>query len=266
MGVKTERGFTTIEVLLFLAITALLVFALMGGWTLSMNTQSYRDSMRSTVGFLQQQYANTANVTIFERQGSSYDCGGTAGDITPKTTISSTVPNPNPRGQGDCAVLGRYIVIEGNDSSNIKSFPIIGYESKAAIGIDSTSGEAAAIAAYDPQRVNTSDAGLPTEEFPIPWSARPYMAGARTTNITVAMVIIRSPISGIIHTYVQSNVADAANPPAVKDVIAAAGSTNAFGFCIDPETAIAGNVQAIEVAKNAASADAIRLNPEGAGC
>lgn len=265
MGEKTERGFTVIEVLLFLAITALLVFALMGGWTLSMNTQSYRDSMRSTVGFLQQQYANTANVSIFDRPNSNtYGCTGNPGDITPKTTITSA--GTTPRGQGECMVLGNYLVIDGRNPSNIKSFPIIGYESKTALGIDSTSTEASAIKAYDPQRVDTDAAGLSSEEFAIPWTARPYMAGDKSTNIAVAMVIIRSPVSGIIHTYIQQNITDVANPPKVTDVINVAGSSNAFVFCLDPEAAVAGNIQAIEIRANAASADAVRINAEGAGC
>ena len=61
MGNK-QKGFTIIEVILFVAISGLLTSMLMVGVSMSINRQQYRDSVQSYAGFLRNEYSKVVNV------------------------------------------------------------------------------------------------------------------------------------------------------------------------------------------------------------
>lgn len=54
---NAKSGFTVIEVMLFLAITGMLLIGVLGGTYLSISSQRYNDSVRSFAEFLRQLYA-----------------------------------------------------------------------------------------------------------------------------------------------------------------------------------------------------------------
>ncbi len=65
---KSQRGFTIIEVTLYLGVAALLLASMMTGITLAINRQRFSDSANSTQSFLQKQFNETQN-TLNDRAG-----------------------------------------------------------------------------------------------------------------------------------------------------------------------------------------------------
>ena len=62
---KTEKkGFTILEVMLFLAITGLMLIGVIGGTYSAIASQRYTDSVRSFAEFLRQTYAEVISPEI----------------------------------------------------------------------------------------------------------------------------------------------------------------------------------------------------------
>ncbi|MDO4712898.1 MAG: type II secretion system protein [Candidatus Saccharibacteria bacterium] len=106
------RGFTIIEVMLFLAISGSLAVALLIGTSLAIQRQQYRDAVQSFAGFLSDQYAKVLHV---ENERTAKTC--------PLTGSLETL-----RGQSDCVIIGRYIASVGPtdtvDGSRYAAYPV----------------------------------------------------------------------------------------------------------------------------------------------
>src|SRR5688572_29756839 len=106
-----QRGFTIIEVTLFLAISALLAVLMLGGWTVMINTQRYKDSVQTYQSFLQQQYNLVYNVEN-SRENNMICANG---------TVEESESSGTPRGQTDCVILGRYIELRDGQNLTVKA-------------------------------------------------------------------------------------------------------------------------------------------------
>src|SRR5665811_997144 len=93
MKLSNQAGFTIIETMLFLGITALLIMGLLVGIGTSINIQRYRDSVSSLQSVLQQQFSEVSNVSNDSLSNACYGDNSTN----------------NPRGQSNCVILGRLI-------------------------------------------------------------------------------------------------------------------------------------------------------------
>jgi type II secretory pathway pseudopilin PulG len=90
MGIKarthSDRGFTVIEVMLFLAVTGALAVGILVGAGVSIGQQRYRDSVNSLKSTIQDRYNQTTNVV--NSRGGAWVC-----DSSPTVT-------ENPAGSG----------------------------------------------------------------------------------------------------------------------------------------------------------------------
>ncbi|MBC7459482.1 type II secretion system protein, partial [Candidatus Saccharibacteria bacterium] len=121
MGIHAKHGFTIIETMLVLAITGMLIAALLVGVGSSISTQRYRDSVLTFKSLLQDQYAQIDNVS--NDRDASWSCGSSAQPI-------QSGPGVAP-GQSDCVLIGRYVGIVDGD---ISVATIVGYETSSAPG------------------------------------------------------------------------------------------------------------------------------------
>lgn len=198
MGIKNERGFTIIELSLFFAVSGLLLVTLLTGIGVSIQNQRFSDAVNGLQSFLQQQY-NETQITINDRQAS--DCG------------------TNARGSSDCLIVGKLIDL-GKSDENAQDTTIHSY----VVIVDQKAADAALQArtpptelhflnnqTTDPDKANTKaiKSSQSDQDYTVPW-------GAKLTNLEDTaghsspaggsagvryVLVIRSPISGIISTY-----------------------------------------------------------------
>jgi len=200
MGTTYDTGFTILETMLFLAITGVLIAAMLVGVGTSINIQRYRDSVTSLKSFLQSQYSDIANVQ--NDRGDNWKCNSNA--------VTSQIGALESRGQSDCVIIGKYIsIVDG--TTTVAS--VNAYES-------STSGSGSDIAILKSNyKLELSTVNQQTDALAwgttIAWAKTSSGTGADgsavdrknpTSPRSIAILIVRSPTSGAVYTFTSDNV------------------------------------------------------------
>lgn len=233
-----KAGFTIIESMLFLAISGALIAGVLVSTGSSINIQRYRDSATSLRSFLQQQYSEVSNVTNDSTNNACYGDGSS-----------------NPRGQSDCVILGRYI--KTTDSKNILVKTVIGYP---GTGADTESDDVEVLKLYNIQ-VSSS---VGNSSYEIEWGST--SATADGTPMVFSVLILRSPSSGIIRTFIDNKTA--VSDITIGDLLNATPSalTNDAMICLDSNDLFTGAKLAVYLEKNATSANGVETRGEDSGC
>ncbi len=202
MAKSTERGFTIIEVVLFLAITGGLFAALMIGVNTGITQQRYLDSVRSYKALLQNQYSevlNTRNENVDKKCSLTND--GTVDDTGPLLT----------KGTSKCVILGRAIRIDSDSHGrNVITSSVTGYDTTGqdidSNGVNdsdqiSSSDDVTALKLYRP-KVSDFD----KESTEIDWGAylTPVPPVSGSPESTSVVLILRSPATGLIRIFISS--------------------------------------------------------------
>lgn len=179
MSTQKRNGFTIIEVMLFLAVSGALTVGILIGSSAVIGQQRYRDSVNSFKGLIQEQYGEVANVINSEAQNPICSRSGDA-------VVFDDAPSRT-RGTSDCLLLGKFILVE---PTQVMTYTVVG-DPDATSSAD-----------------NDTDAlrghGLGTwspEEHAISWGAR-IVQPETGDGLTTSILIVRSPLSGSILTYV----------------------------------------------------------------
>lgn len=190
MGSTDKSGFTIIETMLFLAITGLMVVAILIGTGATINIQRYRDSVTTLKSYLQSQYTDVANVRN-EKVETGISCDTNA-------VASETMGEKLPRGQSECTIMGKYIQIKDGD---INTSTVLGY------GLSSTSKNDI----DDLKSYKLSSLSGSTETTKMEWGTRiawpksgPDSKSPTSPRYT-ALLILRSPNSGTVYTFISEN-------------------------------------------------------------
>ena len=182
---KNRRGFTLIEVSLFLALSGFLMMGLIAGSNISISRQRYNDAVNSFSEFLRTVYSDVLNVS---------------NDKIP----SSDGVNGEDAGRTQTAVYGKFVVIGDSDNTpagTVYVYDVIGGIKRTA-DIEHTSildilredvhANIAPEGSSEPYRKTT---------FTIPWEAEIQETSASGEKLKALILIVRSPLSGTIHTY-----------------------------------------------------------------
>lgn len=252
MGIY-QRGFTIIEVMLFLAISAALAAALMGGWSLAVNTQSYKDSVVSLKTKLQEQYTNA--VAVQNDRSGALSCNNSGGVVSISGTGSESA-----RGASDCVVLGRYISADGASAGGgaLTIEPILGDQPSNPPLAGSTIEQV--FGAYNPtdlQRAmstggaSESTSGLASETYTMPWNATFCIPqpNSSCSNAQFSMAIIQSPLTGVVYTYIDTS----SSQETVQQLLTASARQTKLTLCVKPGSLAAMGTQAIVIASGASS-------------
>jgi len=234
-----SEGYTIVEVMLFLAITGILVATLLGGWTVLISTQRYKDSVDTTFGYLQDQYNLTYNVE--NERASSFSCDSSGVSASGGTKS---------RGQSDCVLLGRYIVLK--DGTDFMSYAVVGSApTMEPIGTDES-----VINAYAP-KVVTESIGLTESSLTVPWGAVIEDAGGTNTPQNIAILILRTPTNnGTVHTY----TTNFDGTPSIDSTdVTAANANNDVKLCFDAQTFVRGAGKGVIIKKNASSRNSVEI-------
>lgn len=211
-SVSRQRGFTVIEVSLFLGITGLLFLIALLGTGSTIRSVRFSDSGRSLTAYVQRQYNDIINGLNTRNGGES--C--TAGVVS---TGSSQTP-----GTSDCLLIGKLVVFRVG-SPTLTTYNVVGTE---PLNVDYTQTDTQLISAFRPKVVTTTG----TESFTIPWLATVSGTKRLSDNQAVnGLLLIRSPKSSRIVSYTYKPAA-----PVNSDLSTVVGSAANVGqttnFCI----------------------------------
>lgn len=257
MGIQKQKGFTIIEVILFLAISSLLLTALLVGINTSINQQRYKDSVTSFVGLLQEQYTLTANVN--NQRDSRWACAADA----------PTVDNvqDNFRGTTDCVIVGRLVQIK--DSVHVTTSNIVAYNVNEDLMKTSASDVQALTQAMKLVALADTDAAsvneISTKE--LGWGSTAKIlntngsVGGNGGN-AVTLAIIRSPVTGTISSYVVNE----ATQDWRDKIITQASASRPMIACMVSAGPLAGQQAAVMVAAGSSNAGGVSQRTEVSGC
>jgi type II secretory pathway pseudopilin PulG len=236
MANQAVRGFTIIELMLFLAVTGMLTIGVLMGSGTAIAQQRYKDSVNTLKGFIQEQYNVTTNVVNGNKKNPT--CSRSGGSLALDNNA------PQNRGTSDCLLLGRYMLIE---PTKITVYDVVGRSSIDDSGED----DIAALQNY------TLRASTTSEVKEIDWGATLVNPGTGTA-LTTSVMIIRSPLSGSVLTFVRDGNR---NP----SVMVERSYLVAKDLCIDPQGGVTASRRlAVRINAGATSQSSIEVPLEGA--
>lgn len=246
MDTQKSNGFTIIEVMLFLAVVGALAVGVLVGSGVAIGQQRYRDSVSTLKGFIQQQYNQTTN-TANSRSGAEA-CTNAVIVVPP-----NPVPTPQPRGTTNCLLLGRGLSLSP-DGTQITAVSVVAYRRSDTAPVEAT----------DRLELTTNyslaTSPLDSETQTVAWGAR-IVKPKTTTSKTLSMMIIQSPLSGSILTFVSETYL-----PNLNALAALGPNTAPTDLCVEPSGgSFTGKQLAIRINAYATNASAIELIPESQG-
>lgn len=226
-------GFTIIETMLFLGITGLLVMGVMVGFGSSINVQRYRDSVTSLQSILQQQFSDASNVVVNNA-----------------TNVCNAVNVP--RGQSNCVVLGRYITTADG----------VNFTSKSVIGSDTSTNFSDDLSVLKQYNIKVSQSS--NNNYEMSWGTS-LVRPLTNNTASFSMLILRSPISGTIRTFIDSNASVAEN--SIQTLLTLAAQNQAMKVCVAPNGLSSSTKSAVIITANASSASNVEtLGEATSGC
>ena len=211
MGTLKTRGFTIIETMLFLGISGVLIVAMIAGTGASINIQRYRDAAETFKALLQNQYS--AITSVENDRTNNWTCSPLAASEDGGNEV---------RGQSDCVLLGRLVIVSDADIStyNILGRPLVNSPPAADDIAELRDNYALNISTV------TEDTHVMEWGTQIAWPRidPPGAALTATTPRSLAMLFVRSPTSGQVYTFHDDNVQTTPSPDSIKSMIVSAAT------------------------------------------
>lgn len=183
----SDRGFTIIEVILFLAVTGALFAALMVGVNNGITQQRYSDSVNNYKALLQNQYAEV--VSTRNENNRDWTC-----NVDGSVTLGST-SSRGTRGTSECVILGRVVTVSA-DGKQVTTSSVTGRDPSTPLQGDEL--DTAVLTAYQPH-ISAYD----SESTDIDWGGN--LSPATSQPLLRTILILRSPTSGLIRVFTSKN-------------------------------------------------------------
>lgn len=202
---SSSLGFTIIESVLFLAISGILVVALIAGTGASINIQRYRDAVESFKALVQDQYGALSSVR--NDRDNNWTCNSLA-----QTQEASSGEF---RGQSECVLLGRYVTVE---DGNITLSTVVG---RSTTTVPTTTDDITSLRDNYVLNVSSSSEETKTMEWGarIAWPLSGDGARPAGTSRSLALLFVRSPDSGQIYTFNSDTVPSEPTPASLKSML-----------------------------------------------
>ena len=212
MSSHSKRGFTIIETMLFLAISGVLVVAMISGVGVSINIQRYRDAVETFKSLLQNQYSALSSVE--NDRDNNWSCSPVAASEQGGTEV---------RGQSDCVLLGRLVTVV---ESEINVYNVLGRPPAVQPPVTDD-----IVQLRDNYILNVSSVN--EDKTTMEWGTqialptngpeKPNAATARTPR-SIAILFVRSPNSGQIYTFTGNTVAPTPTPEMLRSMLVSTGT------------------------------------------
>ena len=224
-----QKGFTLIEVILFLAISGAIFAMVMTGISTSTARRRYTDSVNDIVEQIKNAYSATINVENIrvKTEDSSFFCSlssayNGSGGLVPDSKATST--NDNYPGRSKCAVYGQVITFGEQGNTRMNRYDIIGravidarnnidpndsdefIKSLKAVGanIVTLRQNNNAMTSCTVALAGTTSSYLPQ------WDAKIENTSTDRSLYKGVIMIARSPVSGTVHTFFYTDQGDVA--------------------------------------------------------
>jgi hypothetical protein len=200
---KMRTGFTVIEVILFVAISAALIMGLIIGTSTSIARQRYTDAVQDLADWIKNEYYAVSNPDLPDWDGAdlldfpvgSKTCGFNE-PVVGKDSSGAATSLPRRRGQSRCQLYGKLITFgENGDQNRVNSYLVT--------GMDGRSGD---IKGENPlSDLKVSNMFIPStqlsDHYYIPYSAS-AQGTAANQPLKAAILLVRPPLSGGVRTLV----------------------------------------------------------------
>lgn len=249
MKKNNAEGFTIIEVMLFLAVSGLLVAGLVAGTAGVVDAQRYRDSVTSFRNNIQSYYSNVLSTT--NNRPSNVQCNSDA-------VISVGGGISNYRGQSDCVILGKYIVSNGT-GDKLTSKTVVGALSTTLADLDNTTNDIDALELYEIRVDDDSE-----ETYSPEWDTifnTPESSGIVSSKFSI--LILRSPSSGTIRTFIDENNIITDNN--IKNLINDDRLKTDLTICLKSNNLTISEKMAVFIGANSANVGGVKTLSEGEG-
>ncbi|HMQ96096.1 MAG TPA: prepilin-type N-terminal cleavage/methylation domain-containing protein [Candidatus Saccharibacteria bacterium] len=193
----TDKGFTIIEVMLFLAISGLMMTGVLVIVSGSIERQRYNDVVYSTIDYLKGQYNSTANT--HNNRSSDITCSG--GKVQQVSVGTS-------RGTSDCYIAGRII---RSDGSTLVSRPILAQKDITSPDISSATTEKGVLGHMGLLVDSLTDEEL----YRMGYETHLTKPGDAGTKLPFSMVVVRIPTSNLLRTFLKTG----SNAYTVQEII-----------------------------------------------
>lgn len=171
-----RRGYTLVEVSLFLAVTGLLFVGVALGVQNSMYQQRFNDAVQSYAEFLRTAYSEVMNVE-----------------------------NPVGYGNSEIAIYGKMLKFEAGEGDAVYSYDVVGSVSDESVGntLDALSSVGAAACTGDAIVMNEQEIVCDTQVFRPKWQSEIQVTDSKKL-FKGAVLIVRDPSSGTVFTYINN--------------------------------------------------------------
>ena len=212
---KLRKGFTLVEISLFLGITMFLVVALIASSGSSISRQRYNDTTQDFIEFLRTAYAEATNIQNSRsfNLGVNDFCSLSDAAEHGRFIAQDTTGLPSDQGRTSCAIYGKLLTFgEKPNDPTIYSYDIIGQAtSSTKLSGMSTLDALAAVRRHchcthwQPQTIATVTLLLLAFKTPIFHNGAPVLSRLSKANSLGRRYDIRSPASGTVYTYATNN-------------------------------------------------------------
>ena len=231
---RLRRGFTLIEVSLFLAVSAALFVGVTIGVQTSIKQQRYNDSVQNYTEFLRTVYSNVLSV---QHAG-------------------------NNKGRSERAIYGKLIVFgEEKDFSGAQNSKKLVFSYDIVAKADAEGGSTDALS-----QLKMMDARVVTDErdsYLLKWGAQLQTGDYK--DFKGSIMIVRHPTSGIVYTYYTKKVLEINSDANVMKTFLtdATFTASAVDFCINPEPGQTNLLRRdVRIVQNARNASGIVIVPD----
>lgn len=239
---RDTSGFTLIEVMLFLAISGLMLSGLLIAISGTINRQRYQDAVYSFQDYMQGQY-NLVTNTINDRS-TKYQCAPGSG----------IAPGDSYVGTSDCTIVGRFVTT--SDGSSITSVPL--YSMSTAY--NTTGNEAALLTSMNLGVAPDDDMGEYHDNYTMAWNTLLYAdKNNKAASRSFSMLLVRLPTTSVIHTYI---VAKSIPTNKLSDIWTGTATTN---LCVDSNQLISTGSNGVKVTSQASNSSGIQFIAAGKG-
>lgn len=209
-----SRGFTIIEVVLFLAITGLMMAGILAAVGAGVNGKRYTEAVDSFQDFLISQYDQTDNVAN-----------------THEATIGCNGATPRPAGTSNCSVIGR--LVTSQDGLNIKASPLYAGADVSAIDSQDIDSPAELLESLN---IYTVSDNPDAQQYQMRWQTRLTNQNGAAVQ-PFSLMIVRLPYAKGSINYISDRAIASDAPENISQFITQVNSVGVkkqLALCVDP--------------------------------